>query len=234
MGGTTLVRYDAVGRALSFDIEHYKPGEKVHATGSRSDGGWDIERTQGKKTKKVRIEESEYDRVSIEAPGVGTVDDGRLEVIATLGWRAHEGRPTVAEFMRIDETAFPGLVGTHLEPDPRETAGPAVQAWVSYHAIRLLDDSGLEDLIPLGKRFDYVSVGSRADFHVAPGLGARVMAAAGMELQQTDLFFSAEAGLTWRPNHRTEFTLVTGFGTAQGRVEDTNSLMVKLGFTHRW
>ncbi len=66
MGGTTLVRYDADGRALSFDIEHYKPGEKVHATGSRSDGGWDIERTQGKKTKKVRIEESEYDRVSIE------------------------------------------------------------------------------------------------------------------------------------------------------------------------
>lgn len=66
MGGTTLVRYDADGRALSFDIEHYKPGEKVHATGSRSDGGWDIERTQGKKTKKVRIEKSEYDRVSIE------------------------------------------------------------------------------------------------------------------------------------------------------------------------
>ena len=67
MGGTTLIEYDDKGRALSFDISHYKPGEKVHATGSRTDGGgWDIERKKGKKTKKVRIEDSEYDRVSIE------------------------------------------------------------------------------------------------------------------------------------------------------------------------
>ncbi|MBW2262858.1 MAG: DUF3108 domain-containing protein [Deltaproteobacteria bacterium] len=66
MGGTTLVKYDGNGRALSFDISHHKPGQKIHATGSRSDGGWDIERKKGKKTKKVRIEDSEYDRVSIE------------------------------------------------------------------------------------------------------------------------------------------------------------------------
>jgi len=66
MGGSTLVEYDGEGRALSFDIEHYKPGEKFHTTGSRSDGGWDIEHIKGKKTKKLRIEDSAYDRLSIE------------------------------------------------------------------------------------------------------------------------------------------------------------------------
>lgn len=66
MGGKTIVKYDAKGRALSFDIEHHKPGEKIHARGVRADDGWNIERKKGKKTKKVRIEDSQYDRVSIE------------------------------------------------------------------------------------------------------------------------------------------------------------------------
>ena len=66
MGGTSIVQYDPDGHALSYDIKHYKPGTKIHTTGSRSDGGWDIEARKGKKSKKIRVEDSEYDRISIE------------------------------------------------------------------------------------------------------------------------------------------------------------------------
>jgi hypothetical protein len=138
------------------------------------------------------------------------------------------------DLMRIDAPTFPGLVGTHLQPDPDETTGPAVNVWVSFHAIRLLDGADLVQLIPLGERFDYLSAGASADFHLAPGLGARVLGAAGTELQESSFFFSAEGGLTWRPSHATELSLTAGAGTAQGRADDSTSLLVRLGFTHRW
>lgn len=67
MSSKSRVRYDSNGRATAFDIHNKKPTGNIHVTGKRSGEGWDIERTTGKKTRTIRIEDGTYDRVSLDA-----------------------------------------------------------------------------------------------------------------------------------------------------------------------
>lgn len=66
MTSRSVVNYDKDKRATSFDIRYEKPTGNIYAKGKRSNSGWDITRKEGKKKKKIRIEDDTYDRVSLE------------------------------------------------------------------------------------------------------------------------------------------------------------------------
>ncbi len=174
------------------------------------------------------------DLLSIDLPAGGSAGDPRLRGSATFGWRIREGQFDVADAHGIDHPEERGVLGPDLDGEPRFTRGPAVAVWVRYEAIRLLGDAELASLVPLGETFDYVTVGGRADFHLAPSFGAKVEGYAGTELHSSDAIFGLEGGLTYRPSAAIEATAILGYGRALGRSDDTDALHVRLGFTYRW
>jgi hypothetical protein len=178
--------------------------------------------------------ELSYDRLSIEVPGQGATTNGRIDATATLGVRLTRGDVKVPERVGVHVAALPGLVGPDLEGEPAESRGPLVQLWVSYQGIRLLDDKRLATLIPVGESFDYLTLGARADFHLAPGAGAKIEGYLGTELGQSDTFFGAEAGVAFRTSRALEFSCLAGYGRALGRTGDDDSFRFRLGLTYRW
>jgi hypothetical protein len=66
MTNRSVIHYDGQGRCTSFDIRHEKPTGKVHSTGERAKGGWDITIEEDGKKRTVRVEDDSYDRVSVE------------------------------------------------------------------------------------------------------------------------------------------------------------------------
>jgi len=174
------------------------------------------------------------DLLSIELPAGGSAGDPRLRGSATFGWRIREGQFDVADAHGIDHPEERGVLGPDLDGEPRFTRGPALAVWLRYEGIRLLGDAELASLIPLGDSFDYVTIGGRADIHVARALGAKIEGYAGTELQHSDTIFGIEAGLTYRPSAATEATAVFGYGRALGRDDSSDAMHLRLGFTYRW
>jgi predicted Zn-dependent protease len=175
-----------------------------------------------------------YDHLSIDDPATGTTSDGRFTGRGTFGWRVIEGGKRMAQPPRAAIGALEGLAGAQLGLAPQETQGPLVNVWVTYEAIRLLGDAELANLIPIGTDFDYVTLGARAEFHLARGLGAGVDGYLGVDLGASDPIFGVQAGLTWRPSAAAELFALAGYGTALGRGGDDDSFLFRLGFTWRW
>ena len=133
------------------------------------------------------------------------------------------------DLVRLDTALLPGLQGTHLAEDSRNQAS----VWVTYQAIRYLDGD-LVPVIPVGGDFDYLLLGGRGDFHLAPGLGVKLEGYGGMELRANEPLFGLEAGFTWRPAHRAEVVATAGYGSAFGRQSGDDSFLLRLGATVRW
>ncbi len=178
--------------------------------------------------------ELSWELLTLDSSATGFARDGYLEGGATFGWRLREGPHRVGSRPSILSSPFPGLTGPALDSEPGETATPHISIWGTYHFIRLLDSQELATLVPIGTRFDYISVGGRVDWHVARALGVSVSGTIGRELHDGDLFFELNANATWRPEHRMELTAGVGFGTAQGRTEDTTTLALSVAFSYRW
>jgi len=172
-----------------------------------------------------------YDSLSLETP---SARDGRFRGAATFGWRVAGDDVQVADELRLDRSMFSGLVGTHVEEKPGGRSGRLLTVWATYEPIRLLDNQELAALIPIGERFDYVRLGARGDFHLAPGWGAKVSGFAGYDLYGGEPNFGVEAGVTWRPAHKLELTGVAGYGTALGRSDAADSFLFRMGLTYRW
>jgi tetratricopeptide (TPR) repeat protein len=172
-----------------------------------------------------------YDSLSLESP---SARDGRFRGAATFGWRIAGDSLQVADELRLDRSMLAGLVGTHVAERPSGKSGRLVTLWATYEPIRLLDDRELANLIPIGERFDYVRLGARGDFHLAPGWGVKVSGYAGYELYGDEPNFGVEAGVTWRPAHKLEVTGVAGYGTALGRSDAADAFLVRLALTYRW
>jgi len=178
--------------------------------------------------------ELEIDALSVDPPGLSKASDTRLRGLATVGWRILEGRQRTPDDLRTDRAALPGLVGTALEDGPGKGAGPLVTAWVTYEGIRMGGSGNLDQLIPIGNRFDYLTAGGRADFALARGLGASLEASLGADLSASQPFFNLNAAAAWRPSSKTELSASIGLGTAQGRDETTTSITGRISFTYRW
>jgi len=169
--------------------------------------------------------------LSIDNP---SADDPYFRGAFTFGWRVVQGEARVAPPLDLTRASLPGLVGTHLTDPPKETPGPEVSLWVTYEPVRLLGNEELAALLPIGTRFDYLTLGARGDFHLAPAWGAKLEGYFGTDLAADEPIFGVEGGLTWRPSYRAELTLVGGYGTALGRADDVDSFHVRLGFSWRW
>jgi hypothetical protein len=66
MTSSVHVRYDAEGRATSFDMSYTRPTGDTRVRGERRGSGYDVVLVEGGKQRKVRIEDASYDRVSVE------------------------------------------------------------------------------------------------------------------------------------------------------------------------
>jgi tetratricopeptide (TPR) repeat protein len=172
-----------------------------------------------------------YDSLSLNAP---SARDGLFRGAATFGWRIAGQNVQVGDPLRLDRSLLAGLVGPHVAERPRGKASRLVMLWFTYEPFRLLDNRELASLVPIGERFDYVRLGARGDFHLAPGWGAKLSGWAGYDLHGDDPNFGVEAGITWRPAHKLELTAVAGYGTALGRSDAVDSFLVRLGLTYRW
>jgi hypothetical protein len=177
------------------------------------------------------VAEATYSALSIDAPDV---TNGRLNLAVSVGYRVLEGETRTGEPLRVERNALPGLVGPDLEGSPELTRGPLVSVWMTYQAIRLLDDKQLATVLPIGESFNYLSLGARTDMHLAPGLGLTLEGYAGSDLEQSDFFFGLETALTWRPSPLSEFTLRGAYGSAVGRTGDADTFVLRLLFTRRW
>lgn len=220
-------------RSLAIDLHGHvlleTPPGAVGLGGRRSGGRVALHHDLG--TRLWASLELAYDSLSLETP---SARDGLFRGAATLGWRVTGQNLRVAEVLRLDRSALPGLVGTHVSERPGGEAGHLVTVWATYEPFRLLDDRELAALIPIGERFDYVRLGARGDFHLASGWGAKVSGWAGYDLYGDEPNFGIEAGVTWRAAHQLELTGVAGYGTALGRADAADSFLVRVGLTYRW
>ncbi|MHC4959006.1 MAG: tetratricopeptide repeat protein [Planctomycetota bacterium] len=160
--------------------------------------------------------------------------DPRVRAAATVGYRLVEGEARVGEKLELDHSTLPGLLGPDVRGDPALTRGPLVSVWATAQLIRLLGERELAQLIPIGEAFNYISVGSRADFHLAPGLGAKIEGSAGYELLASEPFFELGTGLTYRPTDHLEFTFLANYGRAFGRADNANTFDVRFHLSYRW
>ncbi|MGH7162005.1 MAG: hypothetical protein ACREID_00870, partial [Planctomycetota bacterium] len=175
-----------------------------------------------------------FESLSLDEPAGGTARDGRFTGRALLGFRVLEGAFKHANLLDIDPSPFPGLVSPDLAPGAGED-GPALSVWASYYGIRLLGDQELAALVPIGESFDYLALSARLDAQLASGLGGKVEAYVGTELQEGTLVWGVDAGLTFKTPRALELSATASFGQALGRADaDATAGRILLGVTWRW
>ena len=130
---------------------------------------------------------------------------------------------------RVERSALfprsPYLVG-----HPNDSDGTFINSWLSYEAIRLLDEN-VNAIVPIGDDFDYVTVGMSAEDQIANNTGGRVDGYVGADVGEGDFVWGVGSSLTWRPKQATEFFLQASAGQALGRgFENATSVEVILGF----
>jgi len=174
-----------------------------------------------------------YENLSLDFDGI-TPADPRAVVTATLGWRAIEGASRVAAEHRIASALMPGIIGARL-PEVRPGAGRnTLNIWLNATTYRVLGDAELSSIIPIGKRFDYVTLAARYDRHLADELGFMVEGFMGRELQDKKSVYGVAAGVGWRPRQSFELAFIGAYGSALGRAGDEDSFTARLGLTWRW
>lgn len=177
--------------------------------------------------------EAGYDLLSISEPA--EAEDGRLTFQAIAGCRLSEGRFAHANRFRADRTPFEGILGPPVEEAPPGDRRAAIAVWGSYFGIRLSGDPALPALLPVGESFDYLTLHGRGDFHLARGLGAKVEAYAGGELNEGTLVWGLEAGITFRRRDEAELRLNISVGQAIGRGDsDALAAAASVGILWRW
>jgi len=174
-----------------------------------------------------------YEQLSLDFGGA-TASDPRLIVAGTLGWRALNGPARVGDAHRITQPFMPGVVGPFRGPDDGRAQRTMLSVWVNAATYQVLGDAELSNLIPLGERFDYLTVAARLDRPIADGWGFMVEGYVGRELQQEQTVYGIAAGLGWRPKDSFELDLVGAYGSALGRSNDEDSFRVRVGLTWRW
>jgi hypothetical protein len=174
-----------------------------------------------------------YERLSLDFDGTAP-EDPRVIATATLGWRAIDGATRVADPHRVESALMPGIVGARLPVIRPGASRNALSIWANVATYRLLGDAELSALIPLGERFDYVTLAARYDRHLGDGLGLMAESYVGREFVEGRNVFGVAAGLGWRPKRTFELALVGAYGSALGRTGDEDSFFVRLGLTWRW
>ncbi|MHC4955129.1 MAG: tetratricopeptide repeat protein [Planctomycetota bacterium] len=174
-----------------------------------------------------------YESISLEFADADP-HDPRLIVAATIGWRAIEGPARVASRHRIERPVMPGVVGSMLGKELSDRKRSMLSVWLNAATYQVLDDAQLSQLIPLGERFDYLTLAARFDRHLANDWGVMVEGYAGRELQEEQNVYGLAAGVGWRPKDSFELALVGAYGSALGRSNDEATLRVRLGLTWRW
>ena len=69
---------------------------------------------------------------------------------------------------------------------------------------------------------------------ILPGLGAKLEGHVGTDLGASDPFVGVGAGLTWRRDETTAFSVEASLGQALGRAGSDQQIGLSMGFTHRW
>jgi len=106
LSSKTAVKYDTSHRALYFDIHHVNPTADLRVVGKRSGQGYDITRTKDGKTEKLRVEDSAYDRLSVE-PALYSDPAGSASKLRILfAGQGKVGKATVSVFSRKKEKFF--------------------------------------------------------------------------------------------------------------------------------
>ena len=128
---------------------------------------------------------------------------------------------------RTSSTArlMPGVVGARLPTVQQDAGRNALSAWINASTYQLLGDAELPAFIPIGKRFDYVTLAARYDRHVADHWGFMVEGYVGRELQERDSVYGLAAGVGWRPKKSFELAFV-------GRVWKRARPVERRGFLH--
>jgi hypothetical protein len=105
---------------------------------------------------------------------------------------------------------------------------------VSFQGSYLLGDRDLADLLPIGKRFNYLIASARADKQLATGIGASLEGRVGHEMTASDTIWGANVTLTWRPSQQCELTVGGEVGDALGRTGDDGTHGVFGRLILRW
>ncbi|MHC4451416.1 MAG: hypothetical protein ACYS0E_14980, partial [Planctomycetota bacterium] len=174
-----------------------------------------------------------YERLSLDFDGIEP-SDPRLVATATLGWRIIDGHTRVASPHRVEGALMPGILGARLPEILPGANRNALSVWFNAATYRLLGDAELSGIIPLGKRFDYLTLAARYDRHVADRLGFMIEGHIGKEFQENDTVFGISAGLGWRPRDSFELAFVSAYGSALGRAGNDDTFALRLGLTWRW
>ncbi|MHC4940372.1 MAG: tetratricopeptide repeat protein [Planctomycetota bacterium] len=174
-----------------------------------------------------------YEQLSLDFDGIDP-SDPRLIVTATLGWRAIDGPTRVASPHRVESALMPGILGARLPEVLPGAKRNALSIWFNAATYQLLGDAELSSIIPLGERFDYLTLAARYDRHVADRLGLMVEGHIGRELQQNDTVYGIATGLGWRPADSFELAFVGAYGSALGRAGNDDTFALRLGLTWRW
>ncbi len=174
---------------------------------------------------------AQYQSLSIEDPAQGEVDDPYFNGNVSVGYRIIKGSAAVSEGLHTNRLPH-GPFSADLYDARRRTE---FSVWATYNPIRLLGDEELANLLPIGSRFDYVSVSARVDLHIRQGLGAKLEGTYGKNVDVGgETFWNIDAAVTWRPHRRLELLGGVAFGISQGRTDDSDSIAARLGLTYRW
>ena len=171
--------------------------------------------------------------LQVSPPGGSSATDAQLMGELSIGYNAIEGLAAIGtpfDVKRLPSGPIsPALVDTLDRPEPM-----LLSTWLTFNSSYLLDDGELANLLPIGKRFNYLIGSVRADQQLAAGLGGSIQARIGREFSSSSNIWAATAGLTWRPNDDCEFALSGEIGDALGRAGDSGSHGVSARFVLRW
>jgi len=174
-----------------------------------------------------------YEALSLEFAGQNPTDP-RFVGAATFGWRVLEGPTRVAEPHSIGSTRMPGIVGAMLGEELGARRSSMLSTWINAATYRVLDDAEITQLIPLGERFDYLTLAARFDRRLTDTWGLMIEGFAGRELREQESVYGLSAGLGWRPKDSIELALLGAYGSALGRSNSEATFRLRLGFTWRW
>lgn len=111
---------------------------------------------------------------------------------------------------------------------------PAVAGWVAWSPSRLRDDHELIDELPMGSRFDYLTVNALVADELTSGLTAQVQPFLGYELHEGEVQGGVGVRLAYRPRDAVEVRLGLDWGRARGRSETSDATSFQLAVTLRW
>tara|TARA_R110002072_G_scaffold273253_3_gene434068 strand:- start:36675 stop:40319 length:3645 start_codon:yes stop_codon:yes gene_type:complete len=153
-----------------------------------------------------------------------SIDPPLSDPFADLRWRGEVtfGRRFVGTELAVASRFQPRRVPSRpsspfLFDDAENGERWAVSAWASVQVMSLIGDADLPALLPIADSDQQAFVAGRVDHRLAPGLGCSVSGNVGVDLDDGEQIWGANAALTWRPRPLVELSVALRHASALGR-----------------